>query len=357
MVFLENTQLDRKTNHKIDCHLQSFIELLWNLVKQQVPTWGCALLSQQDKAVSTIEALYLSNSSHTINYTVLNNFNLDSYELGSEVYIDSIFLGHIYPISESRYLIVFCDSILSLEQQEIIKAHNKLLENHLNLDNKLQKNRNKVKALEKIFYQMGHYLRNPLAEISIIAETICLNPTKTFCQAQAEEIKKKIINLNFDLKKFLDCQKQVINQPTKAQDIRKIFQISVNELANTIKQKNLTIKYPQKTALLAIDSFQIKQIFDNLLSNAIYFSPQGETIDCYWQSFQEEVLISICDRGCGLSPEDRKNMFLPFYSRRENGQGLGLTIVRNIILELQGKIWAENIYQGGTKISLILPIE
>ena len=107
--------------------------------------------------------------------------------------------------------------------------------------------------------------------------------------------------------------------------------------------------------MLAIDSFQIKQIFDNLLSNAIYFSPQGETIDCYWQSFQEEVLISICDRGCGLSPEDRKNMFLPFYSRRENGQGLGLTIVKNIILDLKGKIWAENIYQGGTKISLILP--
>ena len=130
---------------------------------------------------------------------------------------------------------------------------------------------------------------------------------------------------------------------------------SINNLKHLIDDKNLKIKYPQQTTYLTIDKLKIQQIFDNLLSNAIYFSPPGETIYCYWQSFQKEILISICDRGRGLSLEDQENMFLPFYSRRENGQGLGLTIVKKIILDLKGNIWSENIYQGGTKIVFVIP--
>ena len=48
-------------------------------------------------------------------------------------------------------------------------------------------------------------------------------------------------------------------------------------------------------------------------------------------------------------------MFSPFYSRRQEGEGLGLAIIKKMILDIKGNIWAENIPQGGAKISLVLP--
>ena len=353
MISLQNTILDTKINNQPRSKLQKFIDFFYQQIQQQVPSWGCVLITKSDKTQNIIEALCLSNncSDRKINYTWLTNLELHIYQSESEIYFNSVFLGHIYLINkthnQSRYLILFRDRILNSKQKQIIATHNQLLQQYLDLENQ-------YRAKETLFYKMGHQLRNPLAEISIIAETICLSSTLNFCQIQAKDIKNKIININLDLKKFLSSLQQT-QEKNNSQDIRLIFQEVINNLKHLINDKNLQIKYPQQTAHLTIDRFKLKQIFDNLLSNAIYFSPPGETIYCSWQSFQKEILISICDRGSGLSLEDRQNMFLPFYSRRQNGQGLGLTIVKKIILDLKGNIWSENIYQGGTKIVFVIP--
>lgn len=256
-----------------------------------------------------------------------------------------------------KYLILFgdCNCNLSLEQKQIVHTYKQILEHYFRLDR--QKNQ-ELQRLTTSLHQMGHHLRNHLAEISIMAETIRLSSTTNFCQTQTEEIQNKIINLNLDIRKILRIQELANNRydcEIMTQDVRQVFQTSIDNFKNLILQKNLTVNYPQKTIFLAIDNLQLKQIFDNLLSNAIYFSPDGGTIDCYWKSFQAEILISICDRGDGLSMEDLQNMFLSFYSRRKEGEGIGLAIVKKIILDFRGNIWAENIPQGGAKISLVLP--
>jgi signal transduction histidine kinase len=92
-----------------------------------------------------------------------------------------------------------------------------------------------------------------------------------------------------------------------------------------------------------------------LLSNAVYFSPISGTISCHWQIFEQEILINISDEGSGLSPDDLQKIFSPFYSRRSGGTGLGLTIAKKIVLEHQGKLWAQNSRAGGARFSLILP--
>ena len=360
MISLKNTQLDTKINKQHYIKLQKFIDFFYRQIQQQVPSWGCVLIAQQNKSQNIIEALCLSDTcwKHKINYTWFENLELNLYESESEIYRDALFLGYIYLInkthSQYQYLILFCDRILDLEQKQIIKSHNQLLQQYLDLENQYQEKETEVQNLKNLLYQIGHYLRSPLGEISIIAETICLSTTVDFCHGKAEDIKNKIINLNFDLKRFLSSLEKT-KEPQNTQNIKIIFQETIDDLKHLINDKNLKIKYPQQTAYLTIDSLKLKQIFDNLLSNAIYFSPPGETIYCYWQSFQKEILISICDRGSGLSLEDQKNMFSPFYSRRENGQGLGLTIVKKIILDLKGNIWSENIYEGGTKIAFVIP--
>lgn len=213
---------------------------------------------------------------------------------------------------------------------------------------------------------MSHSIKNFLAEICILVETINLSnlsSRRDFGKIQAKNITKKINNFNIDIKKILAPHSQqnatkvpkLVKSQDTACDLKIALEKSIDNFKNLIERKNLQIKYSQQKVYLSTEPFKIIQIFDNLLCNAIYFSPQEEVIDFNWQSFQDEVLISIRDRGRGLSPEDMQNMFLPFYSRRENGEGLGLAVVKRLVTESQGNIWAENIVGGGTKISLVLP--
>lgn len=362
MLSLEKCNLYAKINHGRNIsNANNFIEIFWTQIRKQTPVWGCVLVSSKPRAINIIDTICLSSLylQTRIDYSLLSSLKFDSYSSELEVY-HSDYAGYVYLISQSnseaRYLILFSDrdDSLSLEQKQIVYTYKQILEQYFKLD---RQNQQELQRLTLLLHQMGHHLRNHLAEISIMAETIKLSSTTNFCQSQAEEIQNKVANLNLDIRKILRLQELANKQDgCKAmnQDVGQIFQESINEFKNLIHTKNLKVNYPQQTTYLAIDSLKLKQIFDNLLSNAIYFSPPGETIDCYWKSFQEETLISICDRGCGLSPEDLQNMFLPFYSRRQEGEGLGLAIIKKMILNLKGNIWAENLPQGGAKVSLVL---
>ena len=363
MLFLEKCNLYAKTTRKHDlANSDNLLEIFWTQIRQQTPIWGCVLVTSKSRSVNKIDAIYLSSLclQSRIDYSLLSSIKLDLSNCELEIY-HSDYAGYIYLIpqtnSDPRYLVLFSDrdNSLSLEQKQIISTYKQVLEQYFKLD---QQNKQEIQRLTLLLHQIGHHLRNHLAEISIMAETIKLSSTTNFCQTQAEEIQNKITNLDLDIRKILRLQELSNKQggyELMNQDIGQVFKNSINEFKNLIHEKNLKVNYPQQTTFFKIDSLKLKQILDNLLSNAIYFSPTGETIDCYWKSFQEEILISICDRGCGLSTEDLQNMFSPFYSRRQKGEGLGLSIVKNIILDLKGNIWAENIPQGGAKISLVLP--
>ena len=107
--------------------------------------------------------------------------------------------------------------------------------------------------------------------------------------------------------------------------------------------------------MLLLDKLQIQQVFDNLISNAIHFSPNFGKITIERQTFQEEVLIKISDQGPGIPFEDIQKVFNPFYSHRVGGTGLGLTIAKKIILDHRGNICAQNLPDGGAAFSIILP--
>jgi signal transduction histidine kinase len=105
-------------------------------------------------------------------------------------------------------------------------------------------------------------------------------------------------------------------------------QESIKGLQPWLEKKQVQIVCDETPVTLAVDRWQMKQVFDNLLSNAVYFSPQTGRVTCNWMVFRDEVLVNISDQGAGLSEEDLKQAFTPFYSRRPGGTGLGLAIAK-----------------------------
>lgn len=268
------------------------------------------------------------------------------------------FISYIYPLNNNsktiEYLLICCTEYLSCSEQDLLDLQAKLLRQYIYLERVYQQQQNELETLEHIIHTIGHELRNPLTHISILAENIRLSLPDDSSAESIFMMQEVIQKINAHLSHLLNRDK--INKSTlKQQDIKTVCQQSIGNLQYLADAKKVTIQYPEQEALIAIDRFQLEQVFDNLLSNAIHFSPEGETIDCHWQLFQSEILVSICDRGTGISATDLQHIFTPFYSLREGGTGLGLALVKKIICDRRGNIWAENLLRGGTKISFTLP--
>ena len=104
----------------------------------------------------------------------------------------------------------------------------------------------------------------------------------------------------------------------------------------------------------------LHHVWSNLLSNAIKFSPNGGTIKMRLYKENEKIVFLIEDNGPGLSEEAKKHLFDKFYqadtSHKEEGNGLGLALVKNIISLCDGEISAENLDVGGCRFTVTLPI-
>ena len=101
---------------------------------------------------------------------------------------------------------------------------------------------------------------------------------------------------------------------------------------------------------------KLQLLFENLLYNAMSFTPAEGTIRIQAQASDEFVRLSVWDTGCGISKEDLPKIFERFYTKRKNGSGLGLYIVKTIVQEMGGSIQATSNIKEGTVFTMKLPL-
>jgi hypothetical protein len=350
-------------------HLKSFLLIQFKQIATQLPISMLVFVRQQVNSNNQEKnkefLLYTNKSKKKISSEELNYWNSDFWIEDSfpVLEISKINLckdssSYICPLIETScqfdFLLLWCDKNLSISQKEFGEFQALLLKEYIYIYHIYEQQINEINILEYLIHRIGHELRSPLAQIDILAETIRLSLPRDPCQKQASLIREAISRFNTELTNLLECGKKV-RQKFEYCDLQVILQESIHDLQFLIKTKKIRLNYAKQEALICVDYFQIKQVFENLLNNAIYFSPVGGEILCDWKLFQEEILITITDQGSGLSSEDIKNIFTPFYSRRDGGIGLGLTIVKKIILDHGGNIWGENMPGGGARFSFTLP--
>jgi signal transduction histidine kinase len=256
--------------------------------------------------------------------------------------------------SNPEYLLLWTYEPLSALQQEWAEQQAQFLFNYITVYRECCRQQAEIQLLEQVVQRTEHQLRNPLALIALYAENLCLGLPAGSMQEQAMNIRETVNELSTSLTDLLYCGQQV-KLRVAPHDLRTLLAESIKGVQPWIEEKKLHIRYPDKPVTLAVDRSQLKHVFDNLLSNAVYFSPQGATVTCHWQVFRHEVLVEVSDQGPGLSEEDLKQVFTPFYTRRLGGTGLGLAIAKKIILDHQGSLWVQNLPEGGAQFSFSLP--
>ncbi|WP_414589769.1 sensor histidine kinase [Scytonema sp. PCC 10023] len=308
-------------------------------------------LNQKHLPVSQMVLTYLREETWLTNFPnvlTLNELNFDF--LISKCY----FCPLIYRNQKAEYLQIFAETFLSESMQEQVKKTALILKKYFELFSESERQKAEIQLLEQTIQRASHQLRNSLSLIALYAQNLCFGLKNNSWQEQATVIRDSVQELDTNLNELIYC-----GQSTKLrislQDLKSLVTESLQGLKPLIDNKQLKICLPDNSTTLVVDRLQMKQVFDNLLSNTVHFSPHFGTIVCNWQIFQNEILIKISDQGIGLSQEDLQKMFNPFYSRRVGGTGLGLTIAKKIVLDHHGCLYAQNLPTGGAQFSIVLP--
>jgi signal transduction histidine kinase len=253
-----------------------------------------------------------------------------------------------------EYLLLFASQELSAEQCQLVERSAGLLASHIALHQRCWRQHAEIELLEQVIQRTGHQLRNPLSLISLYAENLCLGLPGGQSQEQAAIIRETVNDLSANLTELIYCGQGVRLRATP-HDLRQVVAEAVEGMRPLFERKGVQVTYPETSLVLPVDRLQMKQVFDNLLQNAVHFSPEGTAVRFRWRAFQSEALVEISDHGPGLSSQDLQNLFTPFYTQRPGGTGLGLAIARKIVLDHQGSLWAQNLPGGGAQFCLSLP--
>ena len=129
------------------------------------------------------------------------------------------------------------------------------------------------------------------------------------------------------------------------------------------KRYELVRDYPITSVWIEIDTDKMTQVIDNILNNAIKYSPDGGKITVTMKTTDDQMILSISDQGLGIPKQDLPRIFDRFYrvdrarSRAQGGTGLGLAIAKEIIKQHKGFIWAKSEYGKGSTFTIVLPYD
>jgi len=215
---------------------------------------------------------------------------------------------------------------------------------------------------------VSHELRTPLTTIKSYTETLldgALNDEEVsmqFLNVINEETDRmtRIVNDLLELSR-LDNKEARFNK--KPINLSKVLAAAVSKMKVNAKKKGITIceNVKEDLPLCYADADKMEQVFQNILSNAIKYTPEGGNITVNLWSESNFVITSIKDTGIGIPREDLPRIFERFYrvdktrSREFGGTGLGLSIAKEIVKAHEGEIEIKSELGKGTEVTVKIP--
>jgi len=200
-----------------------------------------------------------------------------------------------------------------------------------------------------------HDLKNPLISILGFARRIREgkgNPVKAaeIISSSAENMQKIVHDvLDFSKPLQLTCREEnVKNIVWQAVDLCK----TKAETAGV----NLSVDIPEQSRGVEVDLFQVQRALVNLINNAIEASCNEQDVTISVTSGKSSLDIAIQDHGAGMDGETVENIFTPFYSKKKEGTGLGMSIAKKIVDSHHGKITVNSRPGKGTMVTVELPL-
>lgn len=222
---------------------------------------------------------------------------------------------------------------------------------------------------------VSHELRTPLTSVRSYIEALhdgaWKNPklAPKFLKVTQDETDRMIRMIN-DLLTLSRMDSGTQKMDVELVNINELFNYVLNRFDMILKKdehpaKMYTIKryFTKRDLWVDLDTDRFTQVLDNLMNNAIKYSPDGGVITCRLYETRNKVILSISDQGLGIPRKDIPHIFDRFYrvdkarSRQQGGSGLGLAISKEVVEALHGQLWAESVEGKGSTFYIALPYE
>lgn len=217
---------------------------------------------------------------------------------------------------------------------------------------------------QRLLADVSHELRSPLARMRVSLDL--LEREGQASEKYLHKLVKEVDQLDTLIDHLLDVSRLELD--AGYQPRRLTFDLWLQEWLDKnkllIEDQRLHVRWVNEAQGLKarVDEALMERALNNLLSNVLKHAPSGSDFQIGLRSQAEMLVLEVWDQGLGVPPEDLEKIFEPFYrsdssrSRKTGGHGLGLAIVRKIILLHQGKIVAHLPPSGGFCMTIYLPI-
>jgi two-component system, OmpR family, sensor histidine kinase KdpD len=211
---------------------------------------------------------------------------------------------------------------------------------------------------------LSHDLRTPLTVLVGLADSLPMaGPPLPAEQAEiAQAIRTESMRTSLMVSNLLDMarlQQGDVQLRREWQSLEEVLGSAMQGLAIQLAKHSVHIDLPADLPLLEFDAVLMERVFSNLLENAAKYTPEGSRIEIVARNEGDQVSITVSDNGPGLPPGKEERLFEKFARGHEessvSGVGLGLSIVRAIVLAHKGTVRAENRPEGGARFIIALP--
>jgi len=217
-------------------------------------------------------------------------------------------------------------------------------------------------AMGHLLAGVAHEVRNPLFSMSATLDAFDARHGERGGGQHLEVLRTQLGRLSRLMQDLLDYGRPqaLALAPVRVGDV---LQQAVDATARQAGETGVVVARTGagQTSTIVVDRHRLAQVFENLVSNALYHAPRGSRVTIAAEVAHVDqrpwLEIAVADQGPGFTVEEVARVFEPFYTRRPGGTGLGLAIVRRIVEQHKGRVVAENAQAGGAIVRVRIPLE
>jgi signal transduction histidine kinase len=223
-----------------------------------------------------------------------------------------------------------------------------------------------IRARDSVLQVVAHELRNPLNSLLLAAEGLLRREgTERRDVEPVRKIRAAVWRMNRQIHDLLDVTSLDAGEPMSLRKTRvpvgTVVTTVVEGQGQTAAKASISLRQEFSATLPEVwaDAVRLEQVFENLIGNAIKFTPPGGTIVVGGSPRDGAVLLFVRDSGIGVAPEEISHLFDRFWQADRadrRGSGLGLAIVKGIVESLGGRVWVESTLGHGTTFFMTLPV-
>lgn len=213
-------------------------------------------------------------------------------------------------------------------------------------------------AWRRLIRVLGHELNNSLTPITSLAQSLKQRVQRADLPEEWRESSGEALDIIIDrarrLNRFVEEYAKLAKLPEPQREETEVGSL-VNRACRLIQHPGLHVE-PGASCRIRVDPGQIEQLLINVLRNAIQACPADSgQVRVHWKQESSDVVIRIDDNGPGI--ENPENLFVPFFSTKPGGSGIGLVLCRQIAEANGGTVHLQNRPEGGARATIALPLD